>query len=221
MSAFALSPVRPLRPRLLRLSVAASALLAVGFGAGGLWIEAKAALAQVLLERAWSATATVGDRVKPWPWADTWPVARLAIPRLGLHWIVLAGASGRTLAFGPGHVDGTALPGRPGHAVVAGHRDTQFSALREMRLGDTLEIEMPSRAAARYRVTGTSVLDARDVAGLARGDDSLTLITCWPFDALVPGGPLRYVVEAEMEAVAPAAARNGAPVAASRKGTLS
>ena len=129
-------------------------------------------------------------------------------------------ASGRTLAFGPGHLDGTALPGRQGHTVVAGHRDTQFAALREMRLGDAVEIETPSREAARYRVIATAVLDARDVAGLtARGDDSLTLITCWPFDALVPGGPLRYVVEAEREvAVNPTPA---APVATLRKGTLS
>jgi sortase A len=89
-----------------------------------------------------------------------------------------------------------------------------------MRLGDAVEIETPSRETARYRVIATAVLDARDVAGLTpRGDDSLTLITCWPFDALVPGGPLRYVVEAEREvAVHPTPA---APVATLRKGTLS
>ena len=222
MSVSSVLPNRSLRPRLLRLGVAASAALAVGCGAGSLWIEAKAALAQVLLERAWSATASVADRVKPWPWADTWPVARLTLPRLGLHWIVLAGASGRTLAFGPGHLDGTALPGRPGHAVIAGHRDTQFSALRELRLGDTVEIETPARVPARFRVIGTSVLDARDVARLApRGDETLTLVTCWPFDALVPGGPLRYVVEAERESAAPAAEVEAAPLATPRKGTLS
>lgn len=205
MSPAATAPSAPHR-RLLRWGAAGSAALAVGLSAGSLWIEAKAALAQVLLERAWSATATVADRVKPWPWADTWPVARLSLPRLGGHWIVLAGASGRTLAFGPGHVDGTALPGRPGHAVIAGHRDTQFAALRGLRLGDAVEIETPSRSTARYRVVATAVLDAGDVAGLPpHGADSLTLITCWPFDALVPGGPLRYVVEAERESVASAA----------------
>ncbi len=214
------------RPRLHRLGIAASAALALGCGAGSLWIEAKAALAQVLLDRAWSATATAADRVKPWPWADTWPVARLTLPRLGRHWIVLAGASGRTLAFGPGHLDGTALPGEPGHAVIAGHRDTQFAVLRELRLGDALEIETPRRAVALYRVTATAVLDSREVERLApRSVDTLTLITCWPFDALVPGGPLRYVVEAEREAaapaVAPAAAVSALPGPAPRKGTLS
>jgi sortase A len=210
------------RPRLFRLGIAASAALALGCGAGSLWIEAKAALAQVLLERAWSATVTAADRVKPWPWADTWPVARLALPRLGRHWIVLAGASGRTLAFGPGHLDGTALPGEPGHAVIAGHRDTQFAALRDVRLGDAVEIETPERAAAVYRVTATSVLDSKDVARLApQSGDTLTLITCWPFDALVPGGPLRYVVEAERATAAPVAARPAAPRPALRKGSLS
>ena len=69
----------------------------------GAWIHAKAMLAQSLLETAWSETLRTGKEVKPWPWADTWPVARLTVPRLGIRRIVLAGASGSSLAFGPGH----------------------------------------------------------------------------------------------------------------------
>ena len=66
--------------------------------------------------------------------------------------MVLAGASGRTLAFGPGHVDGTPLPGEHGNAVVSGHRDTHFAFLRDLRCGDVLEVQT---AAAALRATSS------------------------------------------------------------------
>ena len=80
----------------------------------GVWIYAKAALAQVLIKHAWDEALAGHKAMRPWPWADTYPVARLAVPALGVDEIVLAGASGRTLAFGPGHMDGTAAAGAPG-----------------------------------------------------------------------------------------------------------
>jgi len=162
----------------------------------GLWIPAKAVLAQVLLERAWEQAEAGAEQPRPWPWADTWPVARLTLPG-GRPLVVLAGASGRTLAFGPGHVDGTARPGEAGNVVVAGHRDTHFHALRDLTPGDELVLEAPGGALRRYAVTATAVVRYDDARALAAGDDRLTLVTCWPFDALRPGGPLRYVVVAQ------------------------
>ncbi len=88
------------------------ALLGLVLVGQGLWIHAKALLAQVLLERAFEQTLATGAPVKPWPWADTWPVARIEFPRLGKSVIVLAGSSGQALAFGPGHVEGTPDAGR-------------------------------------------------------------------------------------------------------------
>jgi sortase A len=163
---------------------------------GGLWIPAKAVLAQVLLERAWAAADGGAEQPRPWPWADTWPVARLTLPG-GRPLVVLAGASGRTLAFGPGHVDGTARPGEAGNVVVAGHRDTHFHALRDLTPGDELVLEAPGGALRRYAVRSTQIVRYDDARALAPGDDRLTLVTCWPFDALRPGGPLRYVVVAQ------------------------
>jgi sortase A len=127
----------------------------------GAWIPAKGALAQVLLERAWQNTNEGGKRVRPWPWADTWPVARITLPRLGASWIVLSGSSGRTLAFGPGHTDGSALPGEAGAAIVSGHRDTHFSSLRELRVDDEIVVERPDGARVRYRVDELRVADSR------------------------------------------------------------
>src|SRR5919112_431706 len=83
-------------------------LVLVGQGA---WIHIKALLAQVLLERAFAATVVGGTAVKPWPWADTWPVARVELPRLGAGAVVLHGSSGQALAFGPGHVATTTAAG--------------------------------------------------------------------------------------------------------------
>ena len=155
--------------------------------------------------RAWERAAKGASDPRPWPWADTWPVARLEVPARGDSAIVLAGATGESLAWGPGHLAGSAPPGAPGNSVVAGHRDTHFAFLRELAAGDALRVERRDGGVVVYRVVGARVVHERDTRSLAGSDDRrLTLITCWPFDALRPGGPLRYVVTAEAERSAPA-----------------
>ncbi len=163
----------------------------------GGWIHAKAALAQVMLEHAWLETRGGESNVRPWPWADTWPVARLDFPRLDVSMIVLSGASGRTLAFGPGHTPGTALPGEPGTAIVSGHRDTHFALMRELRRGDELRVETANGRLVRYEIETLEIVDSRTARlRAARQGTALVLVTCWPFDALTPGGPMRYVATA-------------------------
>ena len=179
-------------------SLLAAGLLLAGSAAlaqGG-WIHLKAALAQVLLEQAWARTVAGETAVRPWPWADTWPVARLGAPDHGQEVIVLAGASGRTLAFGPAHIGSTTAPGGAGNIGLAGHRDTHFAFLRDLEIGDPLWLDSPE-GRRHYRVARTGVVhqDETDVL-LPEGGSELTLVTCFPFDAIVPGGPLRYVVRA-------------------------
>lgn len=160
------------------------------------WIHAKAALAQVLLERAWTASLSDGQPHAPWPWADTWPVARLRAPRLDREQFVLAGDDGRALAFGPGWAQASAAPGQPGTTVISGHRDTHFAWLAQLRSGDTIELD-GGEGPRRYIVTGSRVADSsHERIAVDHHDDALLLVTCWPFDAVVPGGPLRYVVTA-------------------------
>jgi len=111
--------------------------------------------------------------------------------------IVLDGVSGRTLAFGPGHVPGTPRPGRPGNTVLSGHRDTHFRFLARLRHGEQLVLDTLDGGSRRYRVVGGQVVDERAIGVLADTEVSrLTLVTCYPFDAVLPGGPLRYVVTA-------------------------
>lgn len=171
--------------------------------AGGLWvtasalfIPAKAVVAQILLHRAWETTLAGGEKVRPWRWADTWPVARLRLPDQGTDLIVLAGASGQALAFGPGHVPGTAVPGEDGVSLIGGHRDTHLAVLAHVRPGERVEIERADGAVKRYRVAATAVADARHKWTLPTGQNGVVLVTCYPFDAVVPGGPLRFLVHA-------------------------
>lgn len=186
---------------MIRRSLRAAALLLILVGAGPAahagYIHAKAALAQVLIRRAWIEAGEKGGSPRPWPWADTTPVGRLGVPDLRVDLMVLEGGSGRTLAFGPGHVSGTARPGGHGNVVIGGHRDTHFRFLRELVKGEVILLEAPNHELTEYRVAALEIVD-RSRADLQRdqGDDRLTLVTCYPFDAVRPGGPLRYVVTA-------------------------
>ena len=164
-------------------------------------IHAKAWLAPVLLERSWQQSmAAQGQPVKPWPWADTWPVAQLSVPSLKISQFVLAGDTGNSLAFGPGHNLASAELGTPGSAMIGGHRDTHFAFLRDLRPGQRILLRLPTGALKQYRVRQTAVVDSSDGQSLwSSGDEQLLLVTCYPFDALMTGGPLRFVVLAEPE----------------------
>ena len=176
----------------------AFALLLAGlvlFGQGA-YIHAKAWLAQILLERAFTATIATGRVTRPWSWADTWPVARIEVKRLNTQAIALAGSSGQALAFGPGHVRGTAEPGERGIAVYAAHRDTHFRFLKDVAIGDEIAVTRRDGRTFRYRAERSAIVrfDASGLDPLAGGHE-LVLSTCWPFDSMTPG-PLRFVLHA-------------------------
>ncbi|MDP4547676.1 MAG: class GN sortase [Marinobacter sp.] len=171
--------------------LASASLIVLMFG---LWIPFKAAVAQELLERAWSDSQAQKTEQRPWPWADTWPVAKLELPELGVSMIVLEGGHGESLAFGPGRVFG----GERGPLVLAGHRDTHFRHLQNIQPGFQLRVQNQNRQWRQYEVTDVSIVDSRtetiDTHQLAA--DSVLLITCYPFETLDARGPLRYVVQA-------------------------
>jgi len=176
-------------------------LLCLGFWhlGTGAYIPAKAWLAQELMHRAWVRAARGAERPAPWPWADTFPVARLTAKSREVDLIVLEGGSGRTLAFGPGHLSASALPGETGNAIIAGHRDTHFQFLRDVEAGELLSIESSKGQKHVYKVLGADVVDSRKGSLVLDTDAAmLTLVTCYPFDAREAGGPLRYVVTAKM-----------------------
>ena len=176
--------------------------LGLGLGLAGGWmvvdaatIHAKAWVGQTMLERAWARTLDGDTAARPWPWADTWPVARIDSPDHDETLIVLSGATGPTLAWGPGWLHGTAQPGQPGLSVIGGHRDTHFRFLEAVEVGDGFAVTGADGATRHYRVAGTEVVDHRTASLTADPVHStITLVTCWPFDAVTPNGPLRYLV---------------------------
>lgn len=181
-----------------RIAILLLAITGLALIGSGLWIHAKALLAQVLLQRAFAQTIVTGHDIKPWAWADTWPVARIEVQRIGAGAIVLAGSSGQALAFGPGHVEGTPDAGERGVAVYAAHRDTHFAFLKDVVMGDEIAVTRRDGRTFRYHTDGSSVVrfDATGIDPLTDRHE-LVLSTCWPFDAVTPG-PLRYVLHATM-----------------------
>ena len=111
--------------------------------------------------------------------------------------MTVARLSGRVLAFGPGHRAGSAMPGAAGNSVISAHRDTHFAVLEELAIGDLIRVENVEGHTIPYRVDRLDIIDEHDLSVTEqRGIDQVTLVTCWPFDAITPGGPLRYVVQA-------------------------
>lgn len=175
--------------RALFLGVCALGLATMAQGA---WIPVKAQVAQVLLGRAFAASLAEHRPVKPWPWADTAPAARVSVARLGVSDVVLSGGSGQAMAFGP-----TELRANDHVTVLAAHRDTHFEFVRDLRAGDEVTVERIDGTRRRYRVTGFQTVRWDRFA--VPGDPArpmLALATCWPFGA-TERGPWRRVAWAE------------------------
>lgn len=183
-----------------RLALAALLMLsAAGLAGQALWLQAKAVLAQHLIADAWAQSLRTGQPVKPWRWADTWPVARLTEPG-GRHHHVLVSVSGEALAFGPGHHPASAQPGEAATVLLAGHQDSHFAFLQHLQPGDRLELQDARGQVHVYRVGQMQVVDStQQPMRFEQGRPELRLVTCYPFASLHSGGPLRYVVSAWLE----------------------
>jgi len=123
-------------------------------------------------------------------------IGQIELPRLGLSAIVVQGDSDDVLRKAVGHVPETALPGQAGNIALAGHRDTIFRPLRDVKIGDTISLKTAAGDHS-YRVTSTEVVPPTDIGVLqSRGENELTLITCFPFH-FVGHAPNRFIVRAE------------------------
>ncbi|MGH1470974.1 MAG: class GN sortase [Cellvibrionaceae bacterium] len=154
------------------------------------YLEGKAIIAQQLLIHSWHKSKEIKRPVKPWMWADIHPVGALRIPRLDIHQIILEGHNGEALAFGPGLIK------KESSMTLAGHRDSHFEFLKDLRKGDNIFIEPMNGKEMTYVIHNMFVQDLREVEYFTLKDNQLSLITCYPFDSATAGGPLRYIVEA-------------------------
>jgi len=124
-------------------------------------------------------------------------LARLEAPSVRMTATVLEGSDDATLSRGAGHIEDTPFPGQPGNIGIAGHRDTVFRPLRNIKVGDPLAITTADRA-YRYRVSKTLIVGPDDVYVLdPTGRPTVTLVTCYPFD-FIGHAPKRFIVQAEL-----------------------
>lgn len=192
--------------------------------AGYMW--AKAELGQWLIADAWQQVLAVSaakvkssnsqyehqqelaqeQQIEPWLGADTYPVAELHFPSQQKSQIVLAGTSDKNLAWAPTLLLAGSKPGQAGNMVISAHRDTHFAMLQNVQTGDVIEVTAANGDVHKYLVTDMQIVDSR-TTGLDLQTQNqpgqpaqalLTLVTCYPFNALRPGGPMRYVVTAEL-----------------------
>jgi sortase A len=157
----------------------------------------QAALARTPDQTAWSAQRQAGYRESL---AETFeaPPGVLAIPSLKLTVPIFVGTSELELNRGVGWIDGTAMPGQDGNVGLAGHRDGYFRGLKNLKLGDTIEVQSVGRT-LRYRVTSLTIVEPTDVSVLDPTDEpSVTLVTCYPF-YYVGSAPQRYIVRGTLD----------------------
>ena len=125
------------------------------------------------------------------------PLAVLAIPRIGLEVPVFDGTDDLILNRGAGRISGTAKPGQPGNIGIAAHRDGFFRGLKDIRVGDRIELRTQGDASL-YAVDDIEIVQPTDVTVLRnRSSPSLTLVTCYPF-YFVGDAPQRYIVHASI-----------------------
>lgn len=141
-------------------------------------------------------------------------IAILRIPKIHVEVPVLEGTDDLSLNRGVGHVAGSANPGENGNVAIAGHRDGFFRGLKDVGLGDTIELET-QKATETYIIDRITIVDPSDVSVLKpRARGTLTLVTCYPF-YFVGSAPKRYIVQASV--ADPAKADDVLPRIRSRK----
>ncbi len=191
------APVSPVVLGPVILTLALISLAAGGAsGARVAWMEIKRQVSQILIAHAFEAHVREGVGHLPWRHADLVPIAELRAEGLGITRHVLSGGSGTSMAFGVGHMDGSAPPNQPGNCVLVGHRDAAFDFLGRLQRGDRLRLQT-AEACRIYEVTGHKVVHERDLGVLRpTAGCRVTLVTCYPLEEYDPT-PWRLVVVGE------------------------
>jgi len=171
------------------------------------WLPAKAWLSQQLIQHSWQQSmATQANTVsanypqtasKPWPWADTFPIAELAFQRLNKSLVVLNGGDPTTLAFSAGAIAPFNQTNSTKPFVVAGHRDSHFSFLKQVAMKDIISLTNVQGRDQLYQVERIDIVDAASgQLPLLADESNLVLITCYPFEGIGNDANERYVITA-------------------------
>jgi len=154
-------------------------------------------LAQMLLNQAWEKSKITREFFRAWSGAGTYPVGKLRIESIDLSRVVLEAASKESLTYGPAHISASALPGEHGNIAIAGHRDSFFRNLKDLKRGEVIELESMS-SVQYFLVTDIQITDAGSAHWIENtADDVITLITCYPFD-YIGKAPMRYIIRGKL-----------------------
>lgn len=159
-------------------------------------------MAQMLPDRAWKVSIKTGQSTLPSTWMDANAFAKITVPKLDQTVIILDTENDQALTFGPIHIRQSPLPGNPGTAIIAAHKNTHFAFLKDMRIGDIIDVQMPSGDISHFKTIKVEIVH-KDNSGIPIHTDQATppclaLVTCYPFDAISYGGPMRYVITANL-----------------------
>ena len=161
-------------------------------------IEIKARVAQYLLNNAWTKTIETRDEYEPWPGFDGYPILKLSIPKFKLQQIVLSNTSGQSLAFGPSFHPETYLPKENKITAISSHRDGHGYYIRDLKINDFVILEDKEDNKFTYKVKNFKIINVEDKdLQFNKKNSQLLLITCYPFDAVISGTNLRYIVFSE------------------------
>ena len=163
------------------------------FGGQNAMTYADSVAGHVIDMSSWSANRIAAYRKQPKP--EQKPEALLRIPSIDLVVPVFAGAGDSVLDHGAGRIEGTSLFGANGNTGIAAHRDGFFRALRHVKVGDVLHVELPETTLI-YKIVNTRVVDPSETSVLGpTAEPTITLVTCYPF-YFVGSAPQRFIVHA-------------------------
>lgn len=172
------------------------ALIGLAFLFNGGYLQAKAWLAQYLIESAWQkALHSPNAKVRPWFYADSYVTAQLTWPSHKQVLTILAGASGRNLAFAPGHFLPSGELGSRRGVLIAGHNDTHFAFLNDVKVGERFSVQLQNGQLDQYQVSDIAIVHQSEDDFLAY--PGLYLLTCYPFNSLTSDTELRLLVSAK------------------------
>ncbi|GHE85667.1 class GN sortase [Thalassotalea profundi] len=169
------------------------------------WLPAKAWLSQQLISYSWHQSIDQQKlyrkkvAIKPWPWADTFPIAELSFKRIEKDIVVLNGGDPTTLAFSAGAIAPFNLANHTSAFVVAGHNDSHFSFLEDVIMKDVISMTDQYGKSQLYQVEAIDIIDASSgQLPIVTNNSSLILITCYPFSSVGNNTNERYVITAKL-----------------------
>ncbi len=165
------------------------------FFSSSIYINSKAKIAQILLNKAWDQTLINNKEIRPWSSADFYPFAQLYIPS-GKTFIVLNTITGQALSFGPSFDSKSSYPGEKGRTVIGMH-NSHSHFLKDFKKGDIIKIKTKEGFKYIYEVNSLKIIDSsKNKLKLNSSKNEIILYTCYPFNSINTGGSMRFVVQA-------------------------